>query len=653
MHPVGQLVDLLHAPLLQEVQRLRHQHDDRPVVGHPLEDAEHAVGEVAVGLRGRPQFVVDVQHLAHVVLVLRAFELALAQHCLHQSEQSLLHLPPQPHPAPAPLPLPLLVVGVLDHRLDLGDDGQVAAGTHRHRLLHLVRTVLEELGQVGLLLGVRRVVVAVGGRVGDGVAHAPAEEDGVVAGRTVLEGGGEELLEAARLRPVAEVLEEEVDLLFPAVEAPVGLLQQELVLLLDLLHEDAEGGVAAHQQSGGELDAVERPGQFGLPQLLEAAVVVGLGRLGLAEADGVVEADQQLRVAAQFEVDAGQQQPDLDLVELHHPLRHAQRALELPALEEVARLVVQQVGLVGLLLQQALHALQTARGRARLEVEFSQQEGELGDGCGFGRLGEEELDGFDGEAHQSAFAHVVEHQGAEVAAARVGLRVEVVPQRDVLVGGSPEQNCVETAQLSLVVLRVVKEVVVAAPRQVGGLHGPETAAEVGEVHVLGAHEFLLVGGVAPDAEVAGDADLDDHVAPVEEVVDEEDAAGESFLALALALGLVAEVDGEVLRVGIESLEEEEAPPLLLLAQEGRLLHEVVGRCVRQPHSARVPPHFLPPPQQHFQRFHFHLRNHKSTRDSRRERMRLGAAAGRSSSYNSLVWSPHRPRRATSNFSLKY
>lgn len=123
VHPIRHLVHTTHSPLLQKVQSLSDQHYYRLVVRCLHENLKHQISIVIVKLRGCTHLVVHLQNLTHVVLVLRLLKLTLTQHQLHYTEQTLTHLASQLHVPPRLLFLPLLVVGVLNHRLNLRNDG--------------------------------------------------------------------------------------------------------------------------------------------------------------------------------------------------------------------------------------------------------------------------------------------------------------------------------------------------------------------------------------------------------------------------------------------------------------------------------------------------------------------------------------------------
>ncbi len=164
----------------------------------------------------------------------------------------------------------------------------------------------------------------------------------------------------------------------------------------------------------------------------------------------------------------------------------------------------------------------------------------------------------------------------------IGLTLKLVADTYIPLEAGSKEDEIKVPEFFDVVLGVVEEVVVATPWQIVLVHGAEDGAEVHEVHFLVVDQLFLGVEHLVDPEVAGDVDLDHHVAPAEEVEDHEDSLAQLLLAhLVLPLRLVPQVDRQVLRVGVESLEEVESPLLLLLAQERPLLEEVVKGCVGQ------------------------------------------------------------------------
>ena len=127
------------------------------------------------------------------------------------------------------------------------------------------------------------------------------------------------------------------------------------------------------------------------------------------------------------------------------------------------------------------------------------------------------------------------------------------------------------------IFAIVEKKVGSAPRQIGLVHGSEGRAEIHKIYFFIADKLFFVVFPFVDFEVAGDVDLDDDIGFREEIVDNKDPFDKFFFVdFVLALGLVAKVDRQILRVGVEALEEVEGPVLLLTFEERALFEVIVG-----------------------------------------------------------------------------
>lgn len=99
----------------------------------------------------------------------------------------------------------------------------------------------------------------------------------------------------------------------------------------------------------------------------------------------------------------------------------------------------------------------------------------------------------------------------------IGLAFKLTTYVDILFGAWSEEDDEEVLEFLDVVLAIVEEMVEASPGEVGRVHGAKDRAQVHEIHFLIVDEFLLAVEHLVDLEVAGNVNLNDHVALAEQV----------------------------------------------------------------------------------------------------------------------------------------
>lgn len=141
MDPIRQFIDLLDASLLQKIQGISDEHDDRLVILVANEELEHPISVIIVESWRGPHFVVDMKGLFHIPVELGLLEVCLSHDVLDYLVEAFVHLPLVFYRLVWALFLALLVVRVFDDWLDLVDDRQVSAGFWHDGVLYFLHAV--------------------------------------------------------------------------------------------------------------------------------------------------------------------------------------------------------------------------------------------------------------------------------------------------------------------------------------------------------------------------------------------------------------------------------------------------------------------------------------------------------------------------------